>query len=443
MRSAEQGARPMLNGNIENFGYGLLGPYLVDFCIWLRMRKQELDGDACLLFLARDGYLIQKIYRILFPEDAEVAHYVLASRATNRYAELETEEKILKFYSSLAKANQESEALLTIYRFLGQPRLLRPQSPPPAPNTKGRFSRTDSEECRWPEGIKDLLPHIIARSEQYRSEYRRYLDATLASRYPIVVDIGYRAKTQQFFSKLLNTPVGGFYLVTHKSAKKVARESGPITAFDAGFIAPDSSESFVNRHRYFFEVILSEQRGTFHYFDKDSSPVYDDFVSDPRSRTIGLAIERGVMRYAMYFRRLGNPQDALIEARDKLKAFLDSPHADDAVLFTGLTFDDRFNGITQRYVVIPPAERQQKFALWVQGQQAIDVKCRSTPMANANPGFCRKVEIIIMDRLLTRAHFACYMSNRSLYTKQNGGVFYLLFSAFKGFIKRAIHASHG
>ncbi|WP_440408410.1 hypothetical protein [Neorhizobium petrolearium] len=428
--------RPILDGDVENFGYRLLGPYLVAFCIWLQMQKRTLDPNANLLFVARDGYLIKKIYRILFPDEAETAHYVLASRAANRYAELLTREKILKFLPSVSKANTDYEVLLSAYRFLGKTPWLQPNSVSTNPSTIPTHETLNINRRKI--NIEDIIPEIIAQSKKYREEYREYILSILSGKYPIVVDIGYRAQTQHFFSNLIQSSVGGLYLVTHKSAQKVAREVGPIAAFNGEFIAPNSSASFVNRHRYFFETILSEQRGTFLYFKDRNIPVFEDFISDPKSKSTLLGIEQGAIRFARHFNQLPPHAPPIEQAEDKLKRFLDAPHADDAALFTGLNFDDRLNGATQRFIVIPPAERKEKFALWIQGQQAIDANCRSAHVANPGHHLLHRAKIAIMKRLLTSAHFACFMTNCSLYIEQNGGFFRLLTSATRGYIKRKL-----
>ena len=49
-------------------GFGVIGPYLVSFCQWLHVEKERKCIDK-LAFVAREGYLIKKIYEILYPED--------------------------------------------------------------------------------------------------------------------------------------------------------------------------------------------------------------------------------------------------------------------------------------------------------------------------------------------------------------------------------------
>lgn len=61
----------------ERIGYETLGPLLYGFCYWLHQERQK-RGHEKLLFLARDGYLLQRVYKKMFPD--EDVSYVYMSR---------------------------------------------------------------------------------------------------------------------------------------------------------------------------------------------------------------------------------------------------------------------------------------------------------------------------------------------------------------------------
>lgn len=60
---------------VSNIGYSRLGPFLYDFCIWLKNKQQETAADE-IVFVSREGYLLHKAYISVFPEDSEHAHYM-------------------------------------------------------------------------------------------------------------------------------------------------------------------------------------------------------------------------------------------------------------------------------------------------------------------------------------------------------------------------------
>lgn len=60
-----------------SIGYETIGPLLYGFCNWLYCYRKEKQLNN-LLFLSRDGYLMHKVYKMMYPE--ENADYVYVSR---------------------------------------------------------------------------------------------------------------------------------------------------------------------------------------------------------------------------------------------------------------------------------------------------------------------------------------------------------------------------
>lgn len=59
----------------SRIGEFTLAPFLFEFCHWINKKKRELKINK-LYFLAREGYLIKKVYEMLFPEDSENCIYL-------------------------------------------------------------------------------------------------------------------------------------------------------------------------------------------------------------------------------------------------------------------------------------------------------------------------------------------------------------------------------
>lgn len=55
-------------------GFSVMGPVITSFCKWIHDIKEENDIDS-LLFLAREGFAIQKVYEALYPEEIEYVQY--------------------------------------------------------------------------------------------------------------------------------------------------------------------------------------------------------------------------------------------------------------------------------------------------------------------------------------------------------------------------------
>lgn len=69
------------NKVLEKVGKQNLGPFLVAYCQWIHMQKKLLKLDE-IIFLARDGYAIQKVYNELYAN--EKTYYVRLSRKALR-----------------------------------------------------------------------------------------------------------------------------------------------------------------------------------------------------------------------------------------------------------------------------------------------------------------------------------------------------------------------
>lgn len=382
-----------VNGDPELFGYRLLGPYLVSFCRWMHERKMAMGPDALLLFTARDAYIPLKVYRILYPED-EACAYLLASRISAALMQIETPDDFLRF---IAKGSSRHEILNRLF---------------------GEEAALDSS-------------NVLAASARCRHRYVRYLQDLIGERFPIVVDIGYKASTQTLLADLLGRSVAGLYLVTHASARSVVHSAGPIDAFDANFIPAYSNVGFVNRHRHIVEAVLAEPKGTFLGFGNGGAPHFAHADGVRESESLTASIVQGVERFAHEVRKA--PGAFMANTSAMLGHFFDAPHPADAAVFSALTFDDGLQGRTY-YLVVPADKRSNSYALWVSGQRAID-----RAAAIRVPAWERllyAIEDVLMRAGLGGVGYACYATNRSRFIAENGGLLRLYRRAMRGFRMR-------
>jgi hypothetical protein len=64
----------------QQIGQEMLAPLLADFARWIHEQAVR-DGRTRILFLARDGYMIQRAYQLVIPETEQLpSMYVLGSR---------------------------------------------------------------------------------------------------------------------------------------------------------------------------------------------------------------------------------------------------------------------------------------------------------------------------------------------------------------------------
>lgn len=79
-------------------GYNVVGPFLFSFCKWIHSKKEENKIDI-LFFVAREGFLIKKIYDILYPKDK--TKYVRLNKNLLRLPSLDNGDVVENYILSL------------------------------------------------------------------------------------------------------------------------------------------------------------------------------------------------------------------------------------------------------------------------------------------------------------------------------------------------------
>ena len=98
----EDGDRRLSVEDAADVGYLLSGAMITDFCLWLRERVTD-EGIGQLLFCARDGYLINRLYSKI--DEKTKSHYFLTSRTAAIRAGMKDESDVayvgsMKFFGS-------------------------------------------------------------------------------------------------------------------------------------------------------------------------------------------------------------------------------------------------------------------------------------------------------------------------------------------------------
>ena len=409
-----------------HFGYDCLGPFLARFCEWLEEGRGRFGERSTLLFMARDCCLIHEIHGTLFPERAAESRYVLGSRAAFRFARLADQEAVRRELASVTARETVGDVLARRFHLLEEdwPEGIER----PGPNALGASATSRDGRAALEACIGKSIDAVVERSRRHRQCYADYLRRTAGDGTPVVVDIGYVGTAQRAIASWLGRSVGGAYMVTHVGARETTASVGPALAFDGELVAPKSSESVVNEHRYFFEAVLSSfERGLLHFAEPDA-PVFEPEPPDERSRTIRRRVHDGARDFARA--RAGREPEAsdgaVAEGIATLKRFLADPSARDARLFAGLAFEDFLANVPRLYVIAPDDERDRSYALWVAGQEAIDRSSFRAPPRRVWDALGR-VERAIAGRALSKAQHARFMTHRARFLSEAASPWWRLY----------------
>lgn len=250
------------------FGYERFGPVLYGFICWLLNQMTEA-GIEQVLFMARDGYIMQKAYKALGYDQIISNQYFEVSRRSLRVpaicksaelADIMNNNSLIAL-SSIEQlmdnfgldANQYT-ALIDRYHFGGDKRFNRDELV------------TDESFNAFYEEIK---PAVQKNAEKEMTELLRYLSQFDFSKKTGIVDIGWGGTMQRHLVRTLNdyqinNNITGYYLGMSKRWKNQTDNKDLYKAKGYLFDCLNKEESYdmVIPFRSLFETLFLEQKGS-------------------------------------------------------------------------------------------------------------------------------------------------------------------------------------
>ncbi|NEX19455.1 glycosyltransferase [Thiorhodococcus mannitoliphagus] len=270
------------------FGYGVIGPIVFVVLAWLVGRLSE-DGVTSARFLSREGWLLERLYRMMR------AHPALADMASalpeGSY-----------FYCArsvvgLAAIREEADLdLLLTAHYDGTLRQL----------LTARFGLTDLDAIsarlgedlldqvfRLPEDhfkvqglLKRCLPEILAAAADLRKSVRDYWQraGSDADANPAIIDIGYSGTIQLALMQAIEAPLAGYYFVTNASAGRVVERGGRCASCFGNLLPLEQmDQEAIHRYALVLEAVLTSPQGQLAGFEAQGDTL------EPRFKPAGSA----------------------------------------------------------------------------------------------------------------------------------------------------------
>jgi len=266
------------DGDVNNFqihslyeyGYSALGPVFLRFFQWLISDLSNSKRQQDLLFLAREGYLLHKLFKTIKEKsNIDLNHVndscVLTSRRASSVASIRNKEDI--------KYVLEETYNGTVYALFY--------------SRIGILIEGDDFPVSMPRDI-DKIQHIIDnfadqildQAEKERRSYKKYLSNHISNNSKItVVDIGYSGSTQYYLSKLLNRKISGKYFVVSDDLKPLSQGNIVETCFNKSIYEQDLKSNPIYKHSLIFESFLTAPHGQLIYMKEDGeglNPVFNE-----------------------------------------------------------------------------------------------------------------------------------------------------------------------
>lgn len=187
-------------------GYQCLGPLLVGFSQWLHEKAKDVDK---LLFFARDGYIMQKAYGMIYPD--ETSSYVYISRRSVTVPQLVSAQNWQDVINILGYVKRE-ETWNTLLHKMGI--------------EDGVLCQTLIDKCgskvlknnllrddKYSEAFALIKPLMVQNAHAEMLEAKKYLDHYFKGKVGIV-DIGWYGTMQQVLNRLYGSDVEikGYYI---------------------------------------------------------------------------------------------------------------------------------------------------------------------------------------------------------------------------------------
>lgn len=253
---------------VEELGYLYVGGLITSFILWLA-EQLEYSNFNKILFSARDGYLIHKLYNYLsnkgFYDKLPEGKYLLTSRNACIVSTVETEKDIVE--RAAAPFSSTPEQMLHM-RFALKKEDIKPY-----------------QEDTYEDIVSYTLSHkenIFAASYKNKKNYQRYLaDIGVTKGYKYAMfDFVSSGTCQYLLGKIMDIEIEGKYFCRYRSEGFMQEKEQLIidSYYKNGYHCEVGSRFFDNY--LFLETVMTSTQPTLKRFDKNGKPIY---ANDPRS----------------------------------------------------------------------------------------------------------------------------------------------------------------
>ncbi len=240
----EDSERRLCVDRAGDIGYLFCAPMITDFVHWMQGRINE-DGIGQVLFGARDGYLLQKLYEML--DSTEGSFYFHTSRTAAIRAGMRTESDI-DYVDSMRYSGTPEEALRVRYGI-------------DVPNV-------DSVD-------RNAL--ILEKAEHQRENYRKYIEKLGIKGGDLAFfDFVAKGTTQMYLQKMFSQHMKGYYFL-QLEPEFMADKGLDIEPF---YSDEEKDKSAIFDNYYILETVLTAPHPQMEEMDDNGNPV---FVKETRS----------------------------------------------------------------------------------------------------------------------------------------------------------------
>jgi hypothetical protein len=277
----------------EQIGYYGIGALLCEFTKWFGEQAREKRIEK-ILFPARDGYLIQKLYKLLYGENAVESVYVKASRRAVTVACMENRKDIRDISKRTYQGDCEG-FLMSRYGIEMS-----------AEDSRKKDFVKNMSESELEALLRDYEEQILSNALTERERYLRYFDkmGVTGDQRLLLFDFVAGGTVQHSFQRLLKSrSLSGAYFATMNLPNDMYGIDTAEIVSAYGNIQSYKVDSELGKHYLFMETVLVDDQNTFSHFGEDLQEIYEDGV---RRSDIGeiQKLQEAAMQYAKDYHTL-------------------------------------------------------------------------------------------------------------------------------------------
>lgn len=242
-----------------DIGYLICAPIITDFVFWLRQKCAAFDIRQ-ILFCARDGYLIGRLYQKIDKGCKSV--YFLASRIAAIRAGMESLEDIA-YVDDMKYSGSEEECL------------------------RVRFGVDMLEADAWKTAV-------LQRAKKLRTDYKKYIDKLCLRDQDIAVfDFVAKGTTQFYLRRLLPQHLKGLYFL-RLEPEYMEDKHLDIESF---FSDEEKETSVIYQYYYVLETVLTSPYPSVKEFCEGGVPVFEAETRNKEALDFVRDAQRGIEAY--------------------------------------------------------------------------------------------------------------------------------------------------
>ena len=239
---------------ISNVGF-FIAPLILNYMNWLyAMTKKE--GIDKILFIARDGYLLEKIYQ-LYPSDKPKGIYFYTSRRNLGVCSIKSKQDIIDVFNTYYASRK-----ITIKKFINSAFGVMINS---------KFTETYLNEVNKEDLLSFILEHseeILDNARKENIEYQNYINSVSKNCKKLaMINFVSSGTTQHFAEKVINNNIKVYCFQTTPDIKKVNINFGNLYSLYGNFVSPYTSNSALSKHYHMLEAILTSPEEQFVKFE--------------------------------------------------------------------------------------------------------------------------------------------------------------------------------